>query len=163
MDEQYRKLLLRLTLADVLEMHVQGCGKSWAEIGRDVGWTDAVVNRIRELTDDYWPSSAKLVDFCVATRSMILADWIRVHVGARLADPTCGPVSDDAACLESRELLSHVGQMLGCTGDLAREADIALQDDRLSPKERRRLGKTLLALLSRGADLFKRLGHRRRR
>lgn len=156
----YEKKLLKLDLADVLDMMVHGSGKTWTEVGRPVGWTEAVINRIRDRGDpDYWPSSSKLEDFGVECCSVLFADWLRARVLHRLS--LQGVPRREEGRLTCESLMVMLAPVMRESGEVAGEACKAIEDKRIEPKEKRRIARKLSGLLDCALKFYSALATRR--
>jgi hypothetical protein len=154
--DQYQKMLVELELSDVLEMMVRSSGRDWAEVGRDVGWTEAVVNRIRDRNDpDYMPSSSRLEEFCVRTNSVLLADWLKARSIYRLNE--IGLPRPEKGALTCQSIMFLVAPVMTHAGDLAGEVGRTVEEGAIEPKKKRRLTRQVLGVIDSGLKLLQRL------
>lgn len=137
--------LLKLSLGDVIEMHVRRSGKSWDEVGALMGWGPSQTSRVRDKSDNYWFSLPNLGAFCLHTRCTLILEWA-------LASAQAGGVRRDFADMDCQTLVFSLGGLFRELGDVARVGERAVADGAIQQAEARRLIRELYDVIERAME-----------
>jgi hypothetical protein len=138
--------LLRLDAIDAFKLAAQKSGKGVGEIAKEMGWDGGQARRIFSV-DRYYPSYEQLPILCGVLGNTIIIQWLQVqamHAGM-------ATVPQDINCAK---LIQQIGKLFGEVSDVGKEAQCAIEDGKLEPKEVRRIIRELNDVLDHGADML---------
>lgn len=135
--------LERMAFVDVLHLAVVASGKDRDELAAQIGVQPGTLNRWLSVGDHHWPSVPMLPRICCATGNDLIMQWI----GAQ-TENLC--LEYDNPPLEPADLAREVVAMGSEFGELAAEAEKAIDDNKIDRQEAQRLRKAVCRLARRG-------------
>lgn len=142
MDEN----LTRMTFADALHLALAGSGKGRDELAASIGVPPMTVNRWLSVGDHHWPSVLMLPRICCAAGNDLLVQWVQAQVRNLCLDYDNKPISPEAL---ARQIVAMGREF----GELAAEAEKALEDGRIDRVEALRLRHAVCRIAARGQSI----------
>lgn len=138
--------LERMNFVDALHLAVASSGKERDELAAQIGVPPMVINRWLSVGDHHWPSVPMLPRLCCATGNDLLVQWVTAQTG-NLCLEYDNPPLDPAA------LAWQIVTMAREFGELAAEAERALEDHKIDRQEALRLRKAVCRIAARGQSI----------
>ena len=130
---------------DAFKVSVQAGHLPVKDLARLMGWSESFARRVFS-TEKFYPSFEDLPKFCATVGNMVILQWL-------LAKATMYGLRPEHQSVDCRALLLRVTDIFTEVGDVATEARAAVQDNRLSAAELRRILSCLQMLLEDGMAL----------
>ncbi len=136
--------LRNLTLLDALDLSISKSGKSRVRIADEMGWSTHHANRVYS-NERYWWSFEDFPRLLAVLGNTILLEWAK-------AQSEAGGVRLLPEPLDCAALVLRMGVLFRELGDVAREGEQAIKNNKIDKAEARRLIRELRELATAALD-----------
>lgn len=140
---------------DAFKLALERSGMTWQKLSEEMGWTESHTKRVFSL-ERYFPTYEDLPKFCSIVGNMVIINWLQVQAMQY-------GMQQDHKDVDCQSLVFRISKLFGETSDVGQEAQKAVADGVLEPRELRRIIRELNDVVNTSLDMISDLRELERR
>ena len=146
MIRENRTPLHNLCPEDAFKLALERSGMTWQKLAEEMGWTESHTKRVFSL-ERYFPTYEDLPKFCSIVGNMVIINWLQVQAMQY-------GLEHQHRDVDCQSLVFRISQLFGETSDVGQEAQKAVADGQLEPRELRRIIRELNDVVNTSLDMI---------